>query len=145
MAANFSLVYGLPCLLDRLMDRMDFLPIPAPHEIGARHFPPLQIIEDEDALYVRAIVPGIALEDIHLTLEGKTLTVSGIIPFLPGCHLRRDRPIGPFKREINLPFPVEADGISAVISNGLLTVTLPKTGSGAKRSIPVEYSGKEPL
>lgn len=143
MPANFPLIYGFPTLLDRLMDQADFLPLPAPQEIGARHFPPLQIFEDESALYIRASVPGISLENIQLILDSKTLSLQGVIPFLPGRHLKRDRPTGPFKRDINLPFPVKADAVQAVVRDGVLTVTLPRTPLAGKRIIPVNGTARE--
>ncbi|SBW02730.1 Heat shock protein Hsp20 [uncultured delta proteobacterium] len=144
MPANLPLIYGFPTLLDRLMDQTDFLPLPAPQEVSARHFPPLQIFEDENALHVRASVPGISLENLQLILDSKTLSLRGVIPFLPGRHLRRDRPAGPFKRDIRLPFPVQADAIRAAVRNGVLTVTLPRTPLTKKRIIPVSGATRVP-
>lgn len=144
MPANLPLIYGFPTLLDRLMDQTDFMPLPAPQEVSARHFPPLQIIEDENALHIRASVPGISLENLQLVLDAKTLSLRGVIPFLPGRHLRRDRPTGPFKRDIQLPFPVQADAVRAVVRDGLLTVTLPRMPLAKKRIIPVSGTTREP-
>ena len=143
MPANLPLIYGCPSLLDRLMDLADQLALPAPEETGNRHFPPLQIIEDDAALYVRAILAGLADEHINLTIHANTLTVSGVVPLLPGRHLRRDRPIGPFRRDVRLPFQPDMDAVQAVMSNGILTVTLPKRAAVKKRSIPVTVAGGE--
>ena len=143
MPANLPLIYGLPTLLDRLMDQADFLPLPAPQEISARHFPPLQIFADENALYIRASVPGISLENLQLVLDSKILSLRGVIPFLPGRHLRRDRPTGPFKRDIHLPFRVQADAVQAVIRSGVLTVTLPRAPLAGKRIVPVNGTARE--
>lgn len=140
MPANLSLIYGCPSLLDRLMDQAEQLVLPAPQEAGSRHFPPMQIFEDQDALYIRAIVPGMTMEDLQLILDSGTLSLRGIVPLLPGRHLKRDRPTGPFRRDICLPFPVKADGVQAVISDGILSVTLPKAPPRERRSIPVSSS-----
>ena len=137
MPANLPLIYGCPSLLDRLMDQAEHHPVPAPHGLSARHFPPLQMFEDDGALYVRAIIPGVPLENITLTLEPGMLVLQGVIPHMPGSHLRRDRPCGPFRREIVLPFPIEAESVSAVVRYGLLTITMPRNPSGKKRTIPV--------
>lgn len=140
MPANLPLIYGCPSLLDRLMDLADIadkLALPAPEETGVRHFPPLQIFEDATALYVRAIVAGLSREHITLALDANALSISGVIPLLPGRHLRRDRPVGPFRRDVRLPFQPDPAAVQAVMTNGLLTVTLPKRAEGEKRSIPV--------
>ena len=127
MSANLSLIYGFPFLLDRLMDQMDFMPFPVPWDASVRHFPPLQLVEGETAFHLRAVVPGISFDDLHLTFANGVLSLSGSIPFLPGRHLRRDRPIGPFKRDVRLPAPVRAEAITSSANNGILTVILPKT------------------
>lgn len=144
MPTNLPLIYGFPTLLDWLMEQGDSLPLPAPQENGARHFPPLQIYEDDHTLHIRASVPGIPPENLHLSLGVKTLSLRGVIPFLPGRHLRRDRPIGPFKRDIRLPFAVETDAVTAAIRNGILTVSLPKAPSAEKRIVPINGKLREP-
>lgn len=144
MPANFSLIYGYPSLLDRLMNQTGQYPALALHAMSAWHFPPLQIFEDEDTLYVRAIVPGVPLENVTLTLESGMLVLRGVIPRLPGRHLRCERPTGPFKREIPLPFPVDAARVSAVVQYGLLTVTIPRCGENKKRTIPVQTEAGPP-
>ena len=137
MPANLPLIYGIPSLLDRLMDQTDTLPLPAPQEASVRHFPPLQIFEDEDALYVRALVPGISLEHLDVAAGSRKLTLKGVVPLLPGRHMRRDRPAGPFQRHIRLPFPIDNASVKAVMRNGILTVTLPRDQAAKKRSISV--------
>ena len=126
MSANLSLIYGFPFLLDRLMDQMDFMPFPVPWDASVRHFPPLQLVEGETAFHLWAVVPGISFDDMHLTFANGVLSLSGSIPFLPGRHLRRDRPIGPFKRDVRLPAPVLAEAMTSSVNNGILTVILPK-------------------
>ncbi len=66
-----------------------------------------------------------------------------MVPLLPGRHLRRDRPVGPFRRDVRLPGRTDLDSIRAVMSNGILTVTLPKHAAKGKRSIPVNLAEEE--
>ena len=140
MPANLPLIYGYPSLLDRLMDETGKPVLPVPEEIGARHFPPLQIIEDDEALYVRATLPGLTDKHVRLSIQATTLTISGMVPLLPGRNLRRDRPAGPFRRDVRLPFHADMDAVRAAMSNGILTITLPKHISMKKRSIPVNVA-----
>lgn len=138
MPANLSLIYGCPSLLDRLMNQAEQYPVPALREARSRHFPPLQIFEDGETLYVRAAIPGVPLENVMLTLESGTLVLRGVIPPLPGRHLRCERPTGPFRRKIALPFPVDAASISAVVQHGLLSIAIPRCPKTGKRTIPVQ-------
>lgn len=137
MPANLPLIYGCPSLLDRLMDQAEQLALPAPQEAGIRHFPPMQIFEDNEALHIRAFAPGMSMNDLQLTLDSGTLSLRGVIPIPPGCHLKRERPSGPFRRDISIPFPIDGKAVEAVIRNGILTVTLPKAPAAKIRSIPV--------
>lgn len=141
MPANLPLIYGCPSLLDRLMDHAERLALPAPLETGARHYPPVQMVEDGDAVHIRANVPGLSLDDLRLTLKSGTLTMRGCIPALPGRHVLQTRPAGPFRRDIRLPFPVEAEAVEASIHNGILSIRLPRKTGPQKRLIPVN-SGK---
>ena len=137
MSANLPMIYACPSLLDLLMTQQYYGPLPSPEAMGASHFPLLQIIEDERFLYVRAILPGVTLNTCSLVLDGDILILRGTLPVSPGNPLRMERSSGPFKREIPLPRPVVPNGITAIMRNGLLTVTLPKAPR-EKRSIPVE-------
>ena len=143
MPANTALVYGSFSILDRLMNLTDQLALLAPEETSMRHFPPLQIIEDDDALYIRVLLPGLSREHIGLSIHDATLTIFGSAPPIPGRHLRRDRPAGSFRRDVRLPFRTDIEAARAVISNGILTVTLPKHMAMQKRSIPVATANGE--
>lgn len=138
MPANLPLIYGCPSLLDRLMDNAERLALPAPLEAGARHYPPVQMVEDDDAVRIRANLPGLSLDDLQVTLKSETLTIQGCIPALSGRHILQTRPAGTFRRDIRLPFPVEEDTVEASILNGILSIRLPRKDAPQKRRIPVK-------
>jgi HSP20 family protein len=50
----------------------DFPPLP-----GDGVYPPLNISDDADNVYVRAEVPGITGSDLQLSVEGETLVIKG--------------------------------------------------------------------
>lgn len=132
---DLPVFYGIPSFFDSLMAEGE----PGFAAFASRHFPPLQIFEDERVLYIRACIPGVSLEDVALTLKGSTMLIEGSVPLPEGEWLRRERPSGPFKREISLPCDVDGDAVEAVMRDGLLTVSLPKTvRKDGKRVIPVE-------
>lgn len=138
MPTNFSFLYGYPSLLDRLMeDQEDFVLLPAPEGAGARHFPPVQMLEDEAAVYITAFVPGVCQKTFNLEFSAGRLVLLGCIPPPAGLQIRRERPTGPFRREIKIPCRVMADRIEAVFRNGMLLITMPKQPDKARFSISV--------
>lgn len=140
MGSDRPFFYGIPSLLDRLMDGIDF----DFTELASGHFPPLQIFEDENMLYVRARIPGASLEDVSLTLKGPILLVEGSVPLPEGRYLRQERTCGLFKREVQLPCEVDGDAVEAVMKDGILTVNLPKNvKKDCKRTIPVTMAKEE--
>lgn len=127
--------------MDRLMDNAERLALPAPLEAGARHYPPVQMVEDDDAVHIRANAPGLSLNDLRITLKSGTLTMRGCIPALSGRHVLQSRPAGPFRRDIRLPFPIEEEAVEASVHNGILSIRLPRKNGPQKRLTPVN-SGK---
>ncbi|MDL2209801.1 Hsp20/alpha crystallin family protein [Desulfovibrio sp. OttesenSCG-928-O18] len=136
MPSRLPLIYGLPSLLDRLMDQEDHAPFPAP-ENGFGCYPPLQLFEDGDAVYLRAAIAGASLENVNLVFNNNILVLRGMVPAPEGRQVRRERPTGPFRREVRLPCKVVPGAIRAVMRDGLLTVTMPKDPRAKKRAIPV--------
>ena len=137
MAAHFSFPNGLPALFNRLEDDEEFASLLAPEEMTSRHFPLVAVVEDEGTIFVRAVIPGATLSDVCLTFTGGKLVIRGVIPAPVGMPLRRERPTGPFRRDISMPCPVVVETITAVMRNGILTVSLPKERRREKRSIPI--------
>ena len=86
----------------------------------------------EDATTVRVIldVPGVEQQDLNITLAANILSIEGerrgpAVEETSQSH-RRERPYGPFRKEIKLPCEVLADQVEASMKNGVLTVLLPK-------------------
>ena len=104
-------------------------------------YPPVNISEDGEHLYVEAEVPGLAPSDLEISLEGDTLTIKG--ERRPGetgekvSYHRREVEYGRFGRAIDLPVRVDADGVVARCVDGILTITLPKAASARPRQITV--------
>jgi HSP20 family protein len=117
----------------------ELLPV-APALNGAA-FPTLCAWQDQDHFYVEAEIPGLALEDLEITLpDAETLQIDGQRkpPAAEGCTwLRRERAYGQFARQFRLPGPVAADGVEATLRHGVLTVKLPKAPEIKPRKIEV--------
>jgi HSP20 family protein len=107
--------------------------------------PAMEIVENDDAFVVTAEVPGINAKDVDISIDDGVLTLSGEKKEekeegKEGSKFHMwERRYGSFRRSFTLPQAVEADKISAKATDGILTVTLPKTkkAKAQGRKIPV--------
>ena len=113
---------------------------------GTPAFLPLDIRRDGDAVVVEASVPGYAPEEVEVTVEDGTLTISaGRDEETPaeGAYLRRERYVGRYFRQISLGEQVDGDKAQATFNNGVLTVTIPTVTRPEPRRIPVKVVAKK--
>ena len=91
----------------------------------------LDVAETDDAYVITASLPGVAPEDVEITLADNVLTIKGETSKVEESEEQqyhiRERRFGRFVRSITLPTAVDADHVEAVSENGVLTLTLPKT------------------
>lgn len=97
--------------------------------------------ETDEALVIKASVPGINAEDIQINLEDEVLTIEGEfsnvvedVRYLISERAAR----GHFRRSLRLNIPVVVDQVEAVFDNGVLTLTLPKAPEARPVTIPVK-------
>ena len=115
------------------------------NEPGTRPWtPPVDIVETENELVLKADVPNVVLKDIDIRLENNTLTIKGERKFeeaknSKGYH-RIERSYGAFARSFALPETIETERVSADYKDGVLTITLPKKEVAKPRTIKVEVS-----
>lgn len=133
----FSEVASLRQVMDRLFDE-SFIRSGGPSLVGDAV--PLDLIEQEDAVVVKASLPGVKPEDVNVAVRGMILTIDGATGGEEeqgngaGRYHRRERWYGRFSRQISLPTEVSADACDATFEDGVLTVTLPKAeGARPKR------------
>lgn len=112
---------------------------------GRPWVPPVDIMENENALTVKADVPDVKFEDIDVHLENGTLTLRGERKFEKktdekGGYHRIERSYGSFERSFTLPDTVDAEHVKAEYANGVLTVTLPKKEIAKPRQVKVEVT-----
>ena len=105
--------------------------------------PAVDIRETEDELFVTVELPGLPPSDVDVTVHGGVLTISGekrwdSSPGASDSYHLNERRYGRFERSFTLLQSVVPDDIRAAFSNGVLTVTLPKTAEAKPRRIQVE-------
>jgi HSP20 family protein len=116
----------------------------APLQAGpAACAPPLDVHETAEALIVSAEVPGLAEQDVEVSLEGDVLTLKGGKRSETGeAGAAREgtrwleRWSGSFERRLALPGPVDAERVRATLRDGVLEVVLPKPEAAVRR-VPV--------
>ncbi|QGJ70468.1 Molecular chaperone [Planctomycetales bacterium 10988] len=103
-------------------------------------FPLVNLWEDDDNLYAEAELPGFSLDDLEIYVLGEELTIKGERKVSDEEDVkvhRRERVRGKFERVFRLPTSVSADEVKAVLANGVLTLTLPKTPEAKPRKINI--------
>jgi len=109
-------------------------------EHGTSTFPPLDIRHDTEHVYLVAELPGVAPENLDLSITGDTLTIKGERKppsVAEQKYHRRERVWGHFTRLVSLPDRVDAEKIQATLKDGILRVTLPKAESAKPRTIKI--------
>jgi HSP20 family protein len=127
--------------VDRLFDSMLSSFSPEFSNTDARLFPPVNVWQDEQALYVEAELPGFEMDNIDVTILENRLTISGKREIQwpeQASVLRQERRIGEFSRTFNLPVEIDADKVQANFEHGVLTITLPKAAAAQPRKIEVK-------
>jgi HSP20 family protein len=106
----------------------------------------VDIREDADHFYVEAELPGFKKEDVDITLENQTLTISaerreeakqGGESGNKGELLLHERRYSRFLRSFTLPPIVDEQTVNAKLTDGVLTVTLNKREETKPRKISV--------
>lgn len=105
----------------------------------------LDVYETDSDCVVTAAVPGVKPEDIEISVQGNVLTIRGETKSeeenTRGNYHVRERRVGSFSRQIQLPIPVKTDAAEAKFDNGILTLRLPKTEEARERKIKVQVQG----
>jgi HSP20 family protein len=105
-------------------------------------YPPVNVWEKEEFVYLEAELPGLKLEEVEIYVTGtEQLTIKGNRKPMevPGAYWhRQERGFGAFERILGLPYPVEPAKIEAHLENGVLTVKMAKSPLVMPRRIPVK-------
>jgi HSP20 family protein len=128
--------------MERIFDRF-VEPVGEPFETMAGDWvPKLDVAETNDAMVVKAEMPGVDPKDIEVTFMGDLLTLKGererAMEEKEERYHRMERTYGTFLRSVRLPMAVDGSKVTATYKNGMLVVTLPKTPAAKGTFIPVK-------
>ena len=111
--------------------------LPAPGQIK------IDVKETEGGYTVLAEVPGVAKEDIHVSLDGNVVNLRAEVRQHDEKRegeklLRSERYYGAVARSFQLPSDIDAAQCKAKYDNGVLTLTLPKKQAGNAQRLAIE-------
>ena len=89
---------------------------------------PVDVYSTAAELVIRASVPGVAPEEIEITIEGDTLIIKGETkaPLDNVDYHIQERRYGSFGRTLTLNVPIQAEQAEATFENGELVLVIPK-------------------
>jgi HSP20 family protein len=103
--------------------------------------PALDISERKDAYLITVELPGVALDDVQVTMEDSLLTIQGERVFAHDSSEQQfhriERRYGAFRRSITLPAHVVADAVQATVDGGVLQILVPKAEEAKPKRITV--------
>ena len=129
--------------LQRLHGEVNRLFERSPRRWTRSEYPAMNVYAGDDALLVKAELPGYEAKDIDVSVMQNTLTVRGERADEADekrSYHRRERVAGKFVRSLELPTNVDADGVNAELKNGVLTITLPRVVEERLKKIEVKAS-----
>ncbi len=117
-----------------------FRPVQADRELPQIR---MDVKEDESAYAVHADMPGVAKDDIHVTIDGNTVSISAEMKKSAWQRegekmLRRERYVGRVSRSFALEHEVDETAASAKYQDGVLELTLPKKLAVAARRLNIQ-------
>jgi len=103
--------------------------------------PPVDIYETDEALVMKAELPGFSKDDISIELKENTLVIKGERKredeVKEGNYHRMERSYGAFQRAFMLPMTVDQEKVKAAYKDGILELRLPKVQAAQPKRIAV--------
>lgn len=101
----------------------------------------MDVKESQDCYTIEAEVPGVAKENIHVTIDGNTVTVKAEVRKEESrsgeSSLCSERYYGAVSRSLSLPAGINSQQSQAHYDKGVLTLTLPKTSPTSTRELQI--------
>ena len=105
--------------------------------------PALDLYQNNDNIVAVVELPGMRKEEIEISLQDGTLSISGERKEERSNEngaTRTERSTGKFRRSITLPTRVDANKVNATYKDGILTVTLPKAEEAKPKQIQINLN-----
>jgi HSP20 family protein len=107
-----------------------------------RWMPRVDVFDQDNDLVVRTELPGVAPEEIDVTVENGTLTIKGGRSFeteeTKDNYHRKEIFEGSFERTILLPEGIDPEQVTATSKDGILEISIPKRPEVLPRKVTIE-------
>jgi HSP20 family protein len=114
---------------------------PQTWQFGDEQLVPVDVYASDDEVVVQAILPGVKPEEVDITVEGTTLSISGETASTgdrkDGSVLLQQIRRGRFVRTLSLPAGLDPDKAAATFEDGILTLRIPKAEQLKPRQIKI--------
>lgn len=97
----------------------------------------VDVREQDEAYILNALVPGLKADDLNIQVLEDVVTIEGEFKGDENEYLMRELPHGSFRRTLRLPAALDASKAQAKITDGVLTLTLPKAESARPKNIKI--------
>lgn len=102
---------------------------------------PVDVLEHDGEFVIHASVPGVKREHLDVEVENEQVTITARYDSESddhdGHYHRRERHSQTMQRRVGLPAPVSEEGVTASLTDGVLTLKLPKRDSRQRRKINI--------
>ena len=107
-----------------------------------QEYPAVNIWDKKGSAVITAELPGIDPEKLDISVSGDTVTISGAANqetlAANEIYLRQERGVGSFKRNIQLPFQIDAQAVEARYEKGILAIVLPRVKEDLPKKIKIQ-------
>jgi HSP20 family protein len=133
-------------VLDRLFDDVMGSTLGAA-TTGRTFEPSIDVRANENEIVFECDVPGVKQADLEVTLENHVLTIKGARKFesQEDRKLVLGRAYGSFTRAFTLPEAVDEANLAASLTDGVLTIRIPRQPKAKPRKIEIGNGGAKQL
>jgi HSP20 family protein len=102
----------------------------------------IDVYQTPGEVIVKAPIAGVRQEDLDVTITDEQVTIRGerhdVQNESVDNYVVQECYWGAFSRSFNLPVAVDSDKASARLSNGILTITIPKAAQAKTKSVTIQ-------
>ena len=113
-----------------------------------RWIPAMDLVETDDHFVLKADLPGLSEDDVHIDVEDNVLTVSGERRAehedKREGYVRVERAYGAFRRSLTLPEGIDPEAVVASFENGVLDIRIPKPEERKPRRVAIKVGDAAP-
>jgi HSP20 family protein len=100
----------------------------------------VNVSEQDDAYVLSAFLPGLKAEDLNIQVLENVVSIEGEYQAVDNDYLLNELPSGSFRRTLRMPTEIQSEKVEAKITDGVLTLNLPKAESARPKRISISVN-----